>query len=282
MTGTERVRVAGLEFDKLTEAQLVARVADAIGDGIGGTIVTPNVDICRRASRDPASRHFVDMASIVVPDGMPLVWAARLSGLPLAERVTGADLIFSLSEAAAANSWPVYVVGGLPGTDGLPDASELAARGLRDRVKDINVAGAHSPPARFDAETDDIEVLRADLAATQPKLVFVGLGFPKQEQLIARLTGDLPGTWFVGCGAAIMFAAGQVRRAPSWMQRGGAEWVYRLISEPQRLARRYLVHDVPYAIRLLATSAWRRRTVPRGTDGGSGAPTPEPAERSAA
>ena len=81
-------------------------MAEAIRRGQGGTIVTPNIDICCRTSRDPASRHFVDTASIVVPDGVPLLWAARLAGLPLAERITGADLIFSLSETAAANAWP--------------------------------------------------------------------------------------------------------------------------------------------------------------------------------
>lgn len=260
---TDRVRVAGVDFDALTEAQLIKRVSDAISRGAGGTIVTPNVDICRRVSRDPVSRELVAAASFVVPDGMPLIWAARLAGLPLPERITGADLIFSLSAAAAANSWPVYLAGGLPGADGLPGTAELAASGLADRVRDIKVVGAYSPPARFDAAADDIDVLRDALAATQPKLVFVGLGFPKQEQLIARLSAELPGTWFVGCGAAIMFAAGQVGRAPSWMQGSGLEWVYRLISEPRRLVRRYLVDDLPFAIRILAASAWRRSAGPR-------------------
>ena len=269
---SDRVRVAGLDFDLLTEAELIARVAVAIRHGDGGTIVTPNIDICSRASRDPASRHFVDTASFVVPDGVPLLWAARLAGRPLVERITGADLIFSLSETAAANSWPVFVVGGIPGIGGLPDTAHRAAQGITDRFKDVKVVGAYSPPLLFNAARDDIEVLRDALAATQPKIVFVGLGFPKQERLIARLAGDLPGTWFVGCGAAVMFAAGQVRRAPYWMQRSGTEWVYRLVNEPRRLGRRYLVHDVPFAIRLLAASAWRRR---RGLAGTS---TPTPAD----
>jgi len=125
------------------------------------------------------------------------------------------------------------------------------------------VAGAFSPPARFDAATGDIDGLSAELAAAQPRIVFVGLGFPKQEQLIARLAASLPGAWFVGCGAAIPFAGGTVRRAPAWMQRAGLEWVYRLISEPRRLARRYLVDDLPFAMRLLAASARQRHVVRR-------------------
>jgi N-acetylglucosaminyldiphosphoundecaprenol N-acetyl-beta-D-mannosaminyltransferase len=261
---SDRIRVGGLDFDVITEQRLIAEVAEAIRRGQGGTIVTPNIDICCRAGRDPASRHFVDTASFVVPDGVPLLWAARLAGLPLTERITGADLIFSLSQMAADNDFPIFVVGGMPGTGGQPDTAHRAAQGIADHIRDVKVVGAYSPPLLFDAARDDIEALRDTLVATQPKIVFVGLGFPKQERLIARLSGDLPGTWFIGCGAAVMFAAGQVRRAPEWMQRTGTEWMYRLISEPRRLGPRYLVHDVPFAIRLLASSAWvRSRSRPK-------------------
>ena len=87
--------------------------------------------------------------------------------------------------------------------------------------------------------------------------MFVGLGFPKQEKVIARLRRDLPQAWFIGCGAAVNFVAGDVDRAPRWMQRTGLEWAHRLTTEPRRLAGRYLRHDAPYALRLLATSVRR-------------------------
>jgi N-acetylglucosaminyldiphosphoundecaprenol N-acetyl-beta-D-mannosaminyltransferase len=259
---TDRVRLAGLEFDLLTQEHLIEQVTDAIRRGSGGTIITPNVDICRRTHRDPDTRLLVHAASIVVPDGMPLLWAARLAGRPLLERITGADLIFSLSAAAAANMWPIYVLGGLPGIDGSPGAAELAARRIEARYERIKVAGAYSPPFPFDAKAGDITGIRAALAAAQPKIVFVGLGFPKQERLIARLCGDLPGTWFVACGAAIPIAAGQQNRAHPLIQRMGLEWGYRLINEPRRLARRYLAHDIPFAIRLMVTSALLRGHAP--------------------
>lgn len=266
MNGT-RVRLAGIDFDAVTEAELIGRVTDGIEDGTGGTIVTPNIDICRLARAAPACRDLVAAASAVVADGMPLIWAARLAGRPLPARITGADLIFSLSEAAAARSWPVYLIGGLPGEGCAPGAAELAAGRLAARYPGLKVVGTYAPPARFDAVGGDIEILRADLAATAPELVFVGLGFPKQEQLIARLSPGLPGTWFVGCGAAIPLAAGAVRRAPAWAQRGGLEWAYRLIAEPRRLARRYLVHDLPFAVALLGESAMRRFRRARYDDG---------------
>jgi N-acetylglucosaminyldiphosphoundecaprenol N-acetyl-beta-D-mannosaminyltransferase len=85
--------------------------------------------------------------------------------------------------------------------------------------------------------------------------VYVGLGFPKQERLIASLMPALPSAWFIGCGAAIGFAAGTVNRAPEWMRQSGLEWTHRLISEPRRLFRRYIVHDLPYAAGLLACAA---------------------------
>ena len=116
--------VAGVEFDALTEEQVVARVMEGLRIGRGGWIVTPNVDICRQVSRDAEARALVGRASVVVADGMPLVWASRLGGEPLPERVTGASLIFSLSAAAAAGGRSVYLLGGEPG---VPDkaAAEL-------------------------------------------------------------------------------------------------------------------------------------------------------------
>ncbi len=260
---TDRIRVGGLDFDLLTEAQVVTHVADAIRRGSGGTIVTPNIDICRRTDRDPSTKGLVEAASIVVPDGIPLLWAARLAGLPLVQRIAGADLIFSLSEAAAANSWPIYVLGGLPGAEGEPGAAELAADRLAARYDGLKIAGAYSPPFPFDAKAGNIDDIRGWLAEAQPKIVFVGLGFPKQERLIARLCAELPGAWFVGCGAAIPIAAGQLNRAHPMIQRFGLEWLHRLVNEPRRLAKRYLVHDFPYAIWLLVTSALHRREAPR-------------------
>ncbi len=257
MTATGRVAVAGAAFDLLTAEELLSLVAEAIKLGQGGTIVTPNIDICHRLRADPASRRFVAAATIVVPDGMPLLWAARLAGMPLAERITGADLIFSLCAASLANGWPVYLVGGLPGKNGRPAVAQLAAARLAERYPGLAVRGC-ALPERFDPVAGDIETLRKELTDADAKVIFAGLGFPKQEQLIARLAPDLPGTWFVGCGAAIGFAAGDLRRAPAWLQRLGLEWAFRLISEPRRLAGRYLSRDLPFAIALLASSLRRR------------------------
>jgi N-acetylglucosaminyldiphosphoundecaprenol N-acetyl-beta-D-mannosaminyltransferase len=245
-------RVAGLDFDALSERQVVARIIGDSDDGQGGWVVTPNIDICRRLRRDPAARALVSGASLVVADGMPLVWASRLRGDPLPERVAGASLIFTLSEAAAASGKSVYLLGGAPGVPA------RAAGALIVRYRDLLVAGFDAPPAGFDREPGEFAAVRKKLAEARPDIVFVGLGFPKQERVIAAFAADLPGAWFIGCGAAIPFAAGTLPRAPHWMQRLGLEWTYRLASEPRRLFRRYLVDDLPFALRLIITSAAAR------------------------
>ncbi|WP_239105059.1 WecB/TagA/CpsF family glycosyltransferase [Microbispora rosea] len=244
--------MGGVLLDRLTEAQVVARVTAAIECGTGGHVVTPNVDICRAAACDPSLRALIDTAELAVADGMPLVWASRLLGRPLPERVTGADLIWSLTGAAAARGLPVYLIGGPPGV------AEAARDALRGRYPGLVVAGVHAPPYGFETDPAALAEVRGRLVAARPSLVFVGLGFPRQDRLIAQLRADLPGAWFVGCGAAIAFAAGSVRRAPGWMGDHGLEWLFRLISEPQRLARRYLVDDLPFALRLLPGALLRR------------------------
>ncbi|WP_169948591.1 WecB/TagA/CpsF family glycosyltransferase [Microbispora sp. H11081] len=253
----DRVRVGAVRLDPLTEAQVVAHVMAALERGVGGHIVTPNVDICRAAARDPSLRALVDAAEIAVADGMPLVWASRLLGRPLPERVTGADLIWSLTGAAAARGMPVYLIGGPPGV------AEAARDALRERHPGLVVAGVHAPPYGFETSAAAMAELRARLVAARPRLVFAGLGFPRQDRLIAALRADLPDTWFVGCGAAIAFAAGSVRRAPGWMGDHGLEWLFRLLGEPRRLARRYLVDDLPFALRLLSGALLRRAFGPR-------------------
>lgn len=185
-------------------------------------------------------------------DGAPLIWAARIAGRPLPARVPGSDLIWSISGALADKGYSVYLLGGEPGT------SEIAARALTDRYLGITIAGHSSPPFGFDTRSNEYTAVCADVIAARPDFVYVGLGFPKQERVIARLRSALPETWFMGCGAAIGFVAGAHSRAPRWMQRSGLEWVHRLSLEPTRLMRRYLVEDAPFAARLLAGSAVTR------------------------
>ena len=250
----KRVALWGVEFDCVVEADVVGYVSAELSHGRGGRIITPNVDILRRATRDAEARHHVAAATLVVADGAPLIWACRIAGRPLPARVPGSDLIWSLCTAMEQAGRSVYLLGGDPGT------AEIAASVLTDRFPGLTMSGFDSPTFGFDADPAALELVCRRAAEAKPDLVFVGLGFPKQERLIERLRTALPSTWFLGCGAAIGFVAGVRRRAPAWMQQTGLEWLHRLISEPRRLGRRYLLHDIPFAVQLLITSAHGRTT----------------------
>ena len=244
----DRVELDGTGIDRITEAEVVAVVREALADGRGGHIVTPNVDILRRAQTDREAREHLDAADLIVADGMPLIWASRLGGRPLPERVAGSSLIWSLSAGLALDRRSIFVIGGSPATDG----ARRAADRLAAAYPGLRVAGTHCPAFGFDQHPETYAEVCATVAGARPDLVFVGLGFPKQERMIARLRAGLPRAWFIGCGAAVNFVAGDVGRAPVWMQRTGLEWAHRLGTEPRRLAGRYLRHDAPYALRLLA------------------------------
>ena len=237
-----------------TEQQVVAHVLSrlAAAEGPrGGWIVTPNVDILRRISKDADVAALVRRASVMVADGMPLVWAAAVRGTPLPERVTGASLLERLCAGAAEDGRRVYLLGGASGV------AETAARKLAERYPGLPAEG-WSPPFRPHSSPEDLAEMRTRLAEAGAEIVFCGFGFPKQERIIAQLIADFPDAWFVGCGASVTFAAGQIPRAPAWMQRTGLEWLHRLYREPSRMFRRYLVDDLPFAGRLLFTALAHR------------------------
>ncbi|MEJ3743839.1 WecB/TagA/CpsF family glycosyltransferase [Actinomycetes bacterium KLBMP 9797] len=235
----------------MTGEQVVATVRAALDRGEGGRIVTPNVDILRQARTDPAVRGYLDDATIVVADGTPLVWASKLAGTPLPERVTGSDLIWSLSAGLAADGRSIFVLGGEPADPGFVDGAGRAASALSAAYPGLRVAGWRSPDYGFERDEYALASVCREVVAAKPDLVYVGIGFPKQEWLISLLRTELPGAWFMGCGAAVNFVAGDQVRAPEWMRRSGLEWAHRLGHEPRRLARRYLGHDAPYAVHLM-------------------------------
>jgi N-acetylglucosaminyldiphosphoundecaprenol N-acetyl-beta-D-mannosaminyltransferase len=253
-TGPSRIQVSDLWLDALTEDQVVEVVRRAWAAGQGGSVITVNTDIARAAAQDVALAELIARGSLVVADGMPLVWAARVKGDVLPERVAGSSLIFRLSEAAAADGKSVYLLGGV---EGVP---EKAAETLVARFANLRIAGTQSPEFGFDKTEEGARQAVSVAAAAAPDLVFVGLGFPRQERLIEQLRQELPNVWFLACGGGISMAAGVVSRASPVIQRLGFEWVHRLVLEPRRLARRYLRDDLPFALALLARSAAHRFT----------------------
>jgi N-acetylglucosaminyldiphosphoundecaprenol N-acetyl-beta-D-mannosaminyltransferase len=244
-----RVKVDGLPFNQQTEAEVVDSVFHALGAGLGGRIVTPNIDILHTARHQPELRELIATADLVVADGMPLVWASSLSRTPLPERVSGADLVWSLAHRAAEDGRTVYLLGGKPGV------AERAGLTFIEANPGLRIVGYDSPAIGFEHSASEMRQVIDKLTAAKPDLVYLALGFPKQDIVAATLARYLPRTWFLGCGGALDMAAGEVDRANETLQKFGGEWLHRLLKEPRRLARRYLLNDAPYAASLLSRSA---------------------------
>jgi len=257
-TALPTIQVDGLPFVATTVPPLTAHIVDEAGAGRGGWVVTPNIDILRRWRIEPAFRALVADATIFTADGRPIVWASQLQGTPLPARLTGSDLFVALMEAAARAGLRIALIGGNEGT-----AEAAAARLIPEAVAAGRVRTL-CPPFGFEQQPQEMARLESLLTGWQPQIVFIGLGSPKQEKLIARLRALAPRAWYLGVGVSFSFVAGDVKRAPGWMQRSGLEWVHRLVQEPGRLARRYLVDGIPFAAGLLWRSAARRGRRPAG------------------
>ncbi len=253
------VPLMGLDVAAVSERETINYVLDGVARGRGGWVCPANLDVLRQWRRSAEVRELVAAADLVVADGMPLVWAGELQGSPLPERVAGSSLILSLTAAAAETGASVFLLGGNPGT------AETAVTKLTSLSPQLRIAGTFCPPFGFERDPASVDGIEALLRETAPDIVYVGLGFPKQERLIFELRRRLPSTWFVSCGVSFSFVAGEIPRAPARMQRLGLEWLYRMAQEPKRLFRRYLFQGIPFLAHLLSSAlAFRVRHAARG------------------
>jgi N-acetylglucosaminyldiphosphoundecaprenol N-acetyl-beta-D-mannosaminyltransferase len=246
------VEVLGIPLHAITIDQAADHIVRFAAAGVGGWVVTPNLDILRRATKDAEFRRLYLQTTLRLADGMPLVWASRLRRTPLPARAAGSDLIFTLAKRAAESGVSIFLLGGNPG------AADKTAAELTRLHPALRIAGSMCPPLGFDANDRSIREVVDRVAAADPGIVLVALGCPKQEKLIEVMRGEggLSRAWFLGIGITFSFVAGDVRRAPMWMRRVGLEWSHRLLQEPRRLAGRYLIDGVPFALWLMAVSAF--------------------------
>jgi len=233
-----RVRIGSLQIDPLTFAGAIDAIDALVSAKLGGSVFTPNVDHVVNAETRPEFRAAYDAASLSLVDGTALVWASRLLGYRLPEKISGSDLLEPLVERARQRGWRVFLTGGAPGV------AAQAAQCLQLRHPGLNIVGVDSP--RIGArpgESDEGQAAADRVRAARPDLVLVGFGSPKQELWVHRYRDSLGPAVAVALGAGIDFAAGRVHRAPDWISHAGMEWAWRLVHEPRRLWRRYLVHD---------------------------------------
>lgn len=244
------VDLFGLPFDNLTLDETVDRVECLLRAGEQGLVLTPNTDHIVKLARDGSFRWAYERAVLIVPDGAPVVLASRLLGKPLKSRVPGSALLPALCERAARRGWRIFFLGGRPGV------AYRAASRLTAQFPSLSVTGTYSPPFGFELDEDECKRIVEMIRVAEPDILFVGVGAPKQEKWSAAYFDELNVPLICCTGAAFDFAAGSARRAPRWMQIGGIEWLYRLLQEPRRLWRRYLVDSVGFIP--IVASEWRR------------------------
>ncbi len=222
--------------------EVVAWMDATIESGARATVTAAAVNLVMSARDDPATMQAVLGATLAVPDGQPLVWALRLLGHRGATRIYGPDLMAHFCAHAATTGTPIYLYGGRS-----PEALDLLTKRLRERFPGLRIVGGWSPPFRplTSAERDHVV---AEIDASGAQVVWVGTGQPKQELWMHEMRPFLAAPLLVGVGAAFDFHAGIVSQAPSWMQRNGLEWLYRLSREPGRLWRRYLTQNPRFMV----------------------------------
>lgn len=250
------VDLLGMRVDSTSYADAADRVVRWALAGESRSVVLATVNNVMEAHDDRSYRDVMRRADLVAPDGMPLVWALRLFGAAQSQRVAGADLTPAILNRAAPNGIPVGFVGGTP------QVLERMRVWAETRFPGLEVAFASSPPFRPLSQEEDAGLV-ADITASGARIVFVGLGCPKQEVWMGRVRGRLPAVT-IGVGAAFDFLSGSKPRAPKIMQRLGFEWVFRLVSEPKRLWRRYARHN-PRFIALFAAQLVHRLAVARAS-----------------
>jgi N-acetylglucosaminyldiphosphoundecaprenol N-acetyl-beta-D-mannosaminyltransferase len=214
-------------------------------------VVTPNVDHVVKLQSNPAMRKAYENAALAVADGWPLVAASRWLGRSVPERVAGSDLVPSLIAAGQKIAdFRVFLLGAAPGV------GATAAEHIHKRWPGANVCGVSSPPLGFETDEKASEAVVEGINAVSPHLLVVGLGAPRQEIWLNQYAPDLKCRVAIAAGATIDFLAGVQRRAPRWVQGARLEWMFRLLSDPRRLAGRY-ARDAVVFPRLVAAE-WRR------------------------
>lgn len=231
-----RIEFMGCHIDNLSMEETLQKVEYFVRSGLPHQHVVVNVDKVVKASRDPDLRRIINECALINVDGMPIVWASRLLGRALKERVAGVDLFEALMVRAAEKGWRVYFLG----------AREEVVCSVRARYEQtlpgLRVAGCRNGYWKPEEEAGVAQAI----AETRPDLLFVAISSPKKEQFLGRYQAEMKVPFAMGVGGTFDVVTGRVRRAPKWMQRSGLEWFYRFLQEPRRMFRRYFIDDMAF------------------------------------
>ena len=233
---SERIELMGCYVDNLWMEETLQTIEGFIKSGKPHQHVVVNVDKLVKASRDEDLRKIINECALINVDGMPVVWASRLLGKPLKERVAGVDLFESLMAHSAAKGWRVFLLG----------AREEVVSGVKDiyekRFPGFRLAGYRNGYWKPEEEAEVVK----QIADAKADLLFVAISSPKKEQFLGKYQAEMKIPFAMGVGGTFDVAVGRVKRAPLWMQKAGLEWFYRILQEPTRMFKRYFIDDMAF------------------------------------
>jgi N-acetylglucosaminyldiphosphoundecaprenol N-acetyl-beta-D-mannosaminyltransferase len=244
---THRIEMMGCNIDNLSMEETLGTIETFIADGKPHQHVVVNVDKLVKAAKNPELRRIINQCDLINVDGMPVVWASRLLGKPLKERVAGVDLFEHLMERAARKGWRVFLLG----------AKEEVVSNVdtlyRSKYPGLIIAGFRNGYWKADQESEVV----AQIAQAKADILFVAISSPQKEEFLGQFQAQMKVPFAMGVGGTFDVAVGKVKRAPVWMQKAGLEWFYRFLQEPRRMFRRYFVEDMAF-VGLFLREAFRR------------------------
>jgi N-acetylglucosaminyldiphosphoundecaprenol N-acetyl-beta-D-mannosaminyltransferase len=261
-----RVNILGVGISAINITQAVGTIDEWIQRREQHYVTVTPVHGIMDCWNDPELRQIFNSSGMTTPDGMPLVWLARLAGHRHVRRVYGPDLMLAVCEHGLPIGYRHFLYGGEVGV------AELLANRLLSRLPGLHVVGTYTPPYRALMPEEDCAIVEC-INASEADIVWVGLSTPRQERWMAAHLGHISSPVMIGVGAAFDFLSGRKPQAPRWMQRSGLEWLFRLASEPRRLWPRY--RRYPRFVLLLAAQASGIINVPLETEASSASCTSE-------
>jgi N-acetylglucosaminyldiphosphoundecaprenol N-acetyl-beta-D-mannosaminyltransferase len=266
LTSLPRVNVLGVGVHAIDLQQAAGVIENAIAERQRGYLCVTGVHGVMEARRDRSLMPVFADALLVVPDGMPTVWMGHLLGFRKMKRVFGPDLMFEVAWRLQAKRCSHFLYGGGPGV------AEQLRDVLQRRCPSMRIVGAYTPPFRKLTDVEDLGLLRM-VDRLQPDVIWVGLSTPKQERFMAEYLPRLNTTLMIGVGAAFDFHTGRIKDSPQWLKAAGLQWLHRLIQEPSRLWKRYLVNNPQFIFQAgLQLAGLRHYSLPpphRGPSAGS-------------
>lgn len=233
-----RMKFMNTYIDNVSRKEAIEYIESFINSGKIGYVITPNVDQIIKIEKNIYFKEICNNAELLLTDGHPLIWISKFYHKPIKEKICGSDFMLELCGICAKKGYSIFLLGAKPGV------ASTAAKKLKEKYHGLKVAGTYSPPFGFENNEKEIMNINQILLNSKADILFVGMGAPKQSIFIYENMNKYRIPISFSVGAAIDFAAGNVKRAPKWMSNHGFEWLFRITQDPKRMFKRYIIDDM--------------------------------------